>query len=166
MQDPEEQKMDANDMAAEQNYFTLEEGAAMFAQPEDSLEVTELDILKAYAQVKIDIKAMKTKLSTLETQRDELKIEALAIMDAGGIGKINVLNRTLSPSSRTWFYVRADQKDAAHLWLKANGFEAIVKESANVVSMSSQLKEFEDQGHTIPTEFFEKSIKRDLKATK
>ena len=159
----EDEVMDANDMAAE---MTLDDAAALFVEPEDSLETTELDILKAYAQVKIDIKETKSVLTAMETTRDELKIEALAIMDAGGIGKIEVLNRTLSPSSRTWFYVKSEQKDAAHLWLRANGFEAIVKESANVVSLSSQLKEFEEQGHTIPDEFFEKDIKRDLKATK
>ena len=148
------------------SFMSLDDAAEMFRDPMDSMEESDIDVLKRYSLLKQRIKKMKAELDAAETERDELRSDALAIMDAKGIGKIEVEGRTLAPASRTWYYVKAAEKHNAHQWLHNNGFEALVKPTVNVISLSSQLKEYADQGHDIPTDLFDKSIKRDLRATK
>lgn len=149
-------------------FQSLEEAAELFAKEESDLKESDTELLKRFARLKKEVKADTAALKAKKADLTKLTIEALAVMDAAGIQKISVEDRTLAPSSRTWFYVIAAKRDESHRWLKANGFEALVveKEVVNTTSLSAQLKEFEDMGHSVPSELFNKEIKRDLGMTK
>ena len=143
-------------------FQTLEDAATIFGDPEESLDSSAMDRLREYIKAKALVKELKDTLADAEAKRDDLRSESLDIMDNAGIQKITIDGVTLSPSSRKWFFVNAENRDESHGWLEDNGFEALIKSRVNAQALSAQLSEFETLGHEIPDHLFNTRVDRRL----
>lgn len=62
-------------------------------------------------------------------------------------------------SVRIWASIKKDQREAAHTWMRDNGFESLITETVNASALSAAVKTYgEEQNREFPSDLFTTAI--------
>lgn len=77
----------------------------------------------------------------------------------------NTERARVTRTARTYASIVNEQKEAAFLWLRENGLEALIQETVNASSLSGAAKERMAEGHELPEDLFKVHIKDSVSLT-
>ena len=111
--------------------------------------------IKRYAELTLLKRQAKTTLADIQEEMDKIQQEVLDIMGAEGVSSLRVNTSegwfTVSPKRTIWAGIEEGMKLQAIEVLESLGLKDLL--SPNYQSLSSWVREHEDQGRPLPAEF-------------
>jgi hypothetical protein len=121
-------------------------------QEQQTLPNPMLLLADKLAAIKDRLDAIADEESELKKEKEAVEKQLIDMMTAEEVEKFTRNGRTFFPQVKTNVSIKADEKEAAHAWLKENGFGDLVKEQVNAQSLTSWYKEMTEQGE-LPEDF-------------
>lgn len=87
-------------------------------------------------------------------------------MTAEDCQTFNTEDNRITKLTKVLASVVSGQNEAAHAWLRANGYEALIKETVNSSSLSGAAKEMLENGKELPEDIFRTHFKDSISITR
>lgn len=105
-------------------------------------------------QISQEIKDLELEIKRLKNVYDNAEQTLFDMMLRDGVDQFKRGGYAFSPTIKTRASIRAEVKDRAYQWLKNSEFSDLVKETVNVQSLNSLLKDWRENGLTPDMEHF------------
>lgn len=86
-------------------------------------------------------------------------------MDTEKVPTVNTDRIRATRTSRVLASIRSDNREGAYNWLRATGYDSLIKEQVNASSLSALAKELMSQGKELPEDHFSVHLKDGVSIT-